>query len=82
MKEALRFVRFMDVRQIFGINMRRIRVAAGLSQDEVAVRMGVEQTYVSGLERGVRNPTLTTLERAAQALNVKVTELLEDDPIS
>ena len=82
MKEALRFVRFMDVRQIFGINMRRIRVAAGLSQDEVEVRMGVEQTYVSGLERGVRNPTLTTLERAAQALNVKVTELLEDDPIS
>lgn len=57
--------------------MRRIRVAAGLSQDEIAVRMGVEQTYVSGLERGVRNPTLTTLERAAMALNVKITELLE-----
>lgn len=57
--------------------MRRIRVAAGLSQDEIAVRMGVEQTYVSGLERGVRNPTLTTLERAAIALNVKITELLE-----
>lgn len=57
--------------------MRRIRVAAGLSQDEIAVRMGVEQTYVSGLERGVRNPTLTMLERAAMALNVKITELLE-----
>ncbi|MDU0343786.1 helix-turn-helix domain-containing protein [Bosea rubneri] len=67
----------MDVRQTLGKNMRRIRVAAGLSQDEIAVRMGVEQTYVSGLERGVRNPTLTTLERAAMALNVKITELLE-----
>ncbi|HEV2512673.1 helix-turn-helix transcriptional regulator [Bosea sp. (in: a-proteobacteria)] len=62
--------------------MRRIRVAAGLSQDEVAVRMGVEQTYVSGLERGVRNPTLTTVDRAAVALNVKITELLEETAVS
>jgi transcriptional regulator with XRE-family HTH domain len=66
----------MDVRQTLGKNMRRIRVAAGLSQDEIAVRMGVEQTYVSGLERGIRNPTLTTLERAANALNVNIAELL------
>lgn len=58
--------------------MRKIRVEAGLSQEEIAVRMGVEQTYVSGLERGVRNPTLTTLDRAASALNVKITALLED----
>lgn len=58
--------------------MRRIRLAAGLSQDEIAVRMGVEQTYVSGLERGVRNPTLTTMDRAASALNVRITELLEE----
>jgi transcriptional regulator with XRE-family HTH domain len=72
----------MDVRQILGKNMRRIRVAAGLSQDEVAVRMGVEQTYVSGLERGVRNPTLTTVDRAAVALNVKITELLEETAVS
>lgn len=66
----------MNVRQTLGKNMRRIRMAARLSQDEVAVRMGVEQTYVSGLERGIRNPTLTTLERAANALNVNITELL------
>ncbi|MGO4669758.1 helix-turn-helix domain-containing protein [Bosea sp. 2YAB26] len=82
MEEALRFVQFMDVRQTFGKNMRRARIAAGLSQDEIAVRMGVEQTYVSGLERGVRNPTLTTLERAAIALNVKLRELLDEWPCS
>ena len=58
--------------------MRRIRVAAGLSQDEIAIRMGVEQTYVSGLERGVRNPTLTTIDRAASALNVRLTDLLAE----
>jgi transcriptional regulator with XRE-family HTH domain len=39
--------------------------------------MGVEQTYVSGLERGVRNPTITTLDRAAKALNVDIIELLK-----
>lgn len=68
----------MDVRRIVAKNVRRIRTAAELSQEEVAVRMGVEQTYVSGLERGVRNPTITTLDRAARALNVKIAELLKD----
>ncbi|MGX1742483.1 helix-turn-helix domain-containing protein [Bosea sp. NPDC055353] len=68
----------MDVRRIVAKNVRRIRTAAELSQEEVAVRMGVEQTYVSGLERGVRNPTITTLDRAARALNVKIAELLRD----
>ncbi|MGO4407678.1 helix-turn-helix domain-containing protein [Bosea sp. RAF48] len=58
--------------------MRELRAAAGLSQEEVAVRMGAEQTYVSGLERGVRNPMLTTLDRTARALNVKIGELLRE----
>lgn len=40
--------------------------------------MGAEQTYVSGLERGVRNPMLTTLDRTARALNVKIGELLRE----
>lgn len=57
--------------------MRRFRVSARLSQDEIAVRMGVEQTYVSALERGIRNPTLLTLERVAVALNVAIVELFE-----
>lgn len=68
----------MDVRRIVAKNVREIRTAAQLSQEEVAVRMGVEQTYVSGLERGVRNPTITTLYRAATALNVKIIELLKE----
>lgn len=68
----------MDVRRIVAKNVREIRAAGQLSQEEVAVRMGVEQTYVSGLERGVRNPTITTLERLARALNIKVAELLRE----
>jgi len=68
----------MDVRRIVARNVREIRTAAKLSQEEVAVRMGVEQTYVSGLERGVRNPTITTLDRTARALNVKIIDLLKE----
>jgi transcriptional regulator with XRE-family HTH domain len=67
----------MDVRRIMAKNVRKFRTAAQLSQEEVATRMGVEQTYVSGLERGVRNPTITTLDRAAKALNVDIIELLK-----
>lgn len=58
--------------------MRALRTSAKLSQEELAVRMGVEQTYVSGIERGVRNPTITTLNRAAIALNVKAADLLKE----
>lgn len=68
----------MDVRRLLAKNVREFRLAAGLSQEEVAVRMEVEQTYVSGLERGVRNPTIKTLDRVAKALNVKVGELLQE----
>ncbi|PZN95495.1 MAG: XRE family transcriptional regulator [Hyphomicrobiales bacterium] len=68
----------MDVRRIMAKNVRKFRTAAQLSQEEVATRMGVEQTYVSGLERGVRNPTITTLDRAAKALNVDIVELLKE----
>lgn len=68
----------MDVRQILGKNVRTLRTSAKLSQEELAVRMGVEQTYVSGIERGVRNPTIATLYRAAIALNVKAADLLKE----
>ncbi|MCV9938246.1 helix-turn-helix domain-containing protein [Boseaceae bacterium BT-24-1] len=68
----------MNVRQILGRNVRALRTSARLSQEELAVRMGVEQTYVSGIERGVRNPTVTTLHRAAVALNVKAADLLKE----
>jgi transcriptional regulator with XRE-family HTH domain len=60
----------MDVRQVVGKNIRRIRAAAGISQEELATRMGVDQGYVSSLEAGKRNPTVVTLWHAAVALGV------------
>lgn len=67
-----------DVRQIVGDNVKRLRKASGLSQAALAELMGVDRAYVSGLERGQRNPTVVTLWHIGQALEVKTAKLLED----
>jgi transcriptional regulator with XRE-family HTH domain len=61
-----------DVRRMVGRNVKRLRIAAGLSQAELAERMGVDRAYVSGLELGQRNPTIVTLWHIAEALGVKL----------
>lgn len=68
-----------DVRRMVGRNVRRLRIAAGLSQAELAARMGVDRGYVSGLELGQRNPTVVTLWHIAKALDVKVGLFLGED---
>jgi transcriptional regulator with XRE-family HTH domain len=70
----------MDARALVGKNVRQLRSAAGLSQEELAARMDVGQGYVSGLEAGRRNPTLTTLSEIAMALNVSLSELFTAAP--
>ena len=68
----------MDVRRVIGANFKRHRLAADLSQETVAERMGVDRAYVSGLELGNRNPTAITLWLAAEALGIRVYQLLEE----
>jgi transcriptional regulator with XRE-family HTH domain len=51
----------------------------GISQEDFADQVGLDRTYVSGIERGIRNPTLLVLLRLAQVLAVPVAELLKDD---
>lgn len=65
----------MDIRKRVGANIRRLRQEAGWSQEELGDRAGIDRTYVSGVERGVRNPTLTVLERFAVALGVDAADL-------
>ena len=67
-----------DPRVALGERMNALRVARGISQEDFAARVGLDRTYVSGIERGLRNPTLLVLLRLAQALEVPVTELLEE----
>lgn len=66
----------MDVRRRVGLNVKRLREAQGISQEDLADRAGVHRTYVSGVERGVRNPTITVLEKIARALGEPLTELV------
>lgn len=62
----------MDIRRRVGLNMKRLRQDKGWSQEELADRAGLHRTYVSGLERGVRNPTVTVLEKLAQGLEAPI----------
>lgn len=59
----------MDLVELLGENVRRLRNEQGLSQEELAFRAGMKRSYLSDLERGVRNPTVRALERLARALN-------------
>lgn len=56
----------------FGKNLKKERLKKGLSQGGVARILGVHRTYISGLERGARNPSLMTVQKVARALDVKV----------
>lgn len=66
----------MDARQILGTNVRQLRKAKGLSQERFALEHGFDRTYISGIERGERNPTILVVERLAEALEVSIAELL------
>ncbi len=70
----------MDVRRRVGLNLKRFRQELGLSQEEFAFKAGLHRTYISGVERGVRNPTILVLEEIALALGVPSAKLLEDVP--
>jgi transcriptional regulator with XRE-family HTH domain len=65
-----------DIRKIVGRNVREARQAAALSQEALADKAGIDRTYVSGVERGVRNPTVTIVVRLAEALGVTTADLL------
>jgi transcriptional regulator with XRE-family HTH domain len=63
-------IRAMDIRRRVGANVKAAREAKGWSQEELADRARMHRTYVSGIERGIRNPTITVLERVGKALEI------------
>jgi transcriptional regulator with XRE-family HTH domain len=67
----------MDICHRVGRNLRRLREARGWSQEEMAHRAGLHRTYISGLERGVRNPTVTVLEKIAAVFDGKIGTLTD-----
>jgi len=59
----------------FGHRLRQLREAKGLSQEELAFKVGVHRTYLGGIERGERNPSLKNIAAIANALGVPLAEL-------
>ena len=67
-----------DWRLIFGRNVKRARQQKGLTQEQLAFEAEIDLTYVGGIERGKRNPSLLVMARIATALTVPLPKLLSD----
>lgn len=68
----------MDIRKIVAKNLKHYRKAKGYSQEALALKVGIHRTYVSGVERGIRNPTIEILAKLAKPLSIPVWNLLYD----
>lgn len=67
----------MDNRDLVAWNLRKLRVAKGISQEKLGLEAGIARTYVSRLERGEENPTVGLLDRLAKALSVRTTDFFK-----
>lgn len=67
----------MDIRRRVGLTIKRLRNEEKWSQEELAERAKLHRTYISQVERGVKNATLISLENIANALGVTVATLVE-----
>ena len=63
--------------QKLGKKIKQLRLDAELSQERLGEITGLDRTYISGIERGIRNPAIRNLEKLAKALKVKVSDLIE-----
>lgn len=66
----------MDIREILAVNLRKLRQARGLSQEELADRAEIDRTYISALERSVYAAGIDVVDRLARALGVEAADLL------
>ena len=67
----------MDIRATLAKNLRLARTQQNISQEELAERACLDRTYVSGIERAVRNPTIEVVEKLAAALALQAVDLLK-----
>jgi transcriptional regulator with XRE-family HTH domain len=67
----------MDVRSRVGTNLQKLRRDRGVTQEELAHKAEIHQTYLSGVESGKRNPSIGVLERIAKGLGVDVSLFFE-----
>lgn len=70
----------MEIRDTLALNLRTLRQARGMSQEELAHRAEIDRTYVSALERSVYAAGIDVLDRLATALGVEAADLLRPAP--
>lgn len=68
----------MEAKTILGLNLRRLRVERGYSQERLALDAGIDRAYVGRIERGSENVTITRLEALATVLEVPIAALFEE----
>lgn len=68
----------MDMRKLVGRNVRRLRLAAGMTQEQYAEASGFSQQYISDLERGRRNPTVVSILELAAPLHASPADLITE----
>jgi transcriptional regulator with XRE-family HTH domain len=66
----------MEIRDVVAINLRHLRKAKGLSQEDLAGKAGIDRTYVSALERGLYAVTVDVMAKLAEALEVDEAEIV------
>ena len=66
-----------SIEELFGIVLQQLRKEKGLSQEELGFESGYHRTYISLLERGKKSPSLKTIFKLAEALNVKPSEIID-----
>ena len=64
------------IKDAFGKELRNARKAVGVSQEKLALQVGLDRTYISMLERGLRQPSLTTIFLLAPALSLSSVDLV------
>ncbi|MCW7548105.1 cell morphology transcriptional regulator XreR1 [Photorhabdus sp. P32] len=65
------------IKFLFGQRVRYFRQSSGMSQEAFADKCGIDRTYISGIERGVRNPTLEIINIIANGLQIELTDLFD-----
>ena len=70
----------MEIREVLALNLRKLRQAKGLSQEELAHRAEIDRTYISALERSVYAAGIDVVDRLARVLGVEAADLLRRPP--
>ena len=68
-----------DIKIVFGRRVRTLRKRKGLSQEQLALRCGLDRTYVGGVERGERNISIVNIEKIARAIGLTLKDLFDDE---